>query len=108
VGLSLVSVAGNVPLAIAGAVIASAGTGVLLPTLLTWAVNGLEYQQRGRGTGIWTGTLFICQILTPIVLGAAAAGLGSLGFALGALGIACAVALLAVLVRGKRLVPVSH
>lgn len=108
VGLSLVSVAGNVPLAIAGAVIASAGAGVLLPTLLTWAVNGLEYQQRGRGTGIWTGTLFIGQFLTPIVLGAAAAGLGSLGFALGALGIACAVALLAVLVRGKRLVPVSH
>ena len=108
VGLALVSVAGNVPLAIAGAVIASAGTGVLLPTLLTWAVNGLEYQQRGRGTGIWTGTLFIGQFLTPIVLGAAAAGLGSLGFALGALGVACAVALLAVLVRGPRLVPVSH
>lgn len=107
VGLSLVSVAGNVPLAIAGAVIASAGTGVLLPTLLTWAVNGLEYQQRGRGTGIWTGTLFIGQFLTPIVLGAAAAALGGLGFALGALGIACTVALLAVLVRGPRAVPVN-
>jgi MFS family permease len=108
VGLSLVSVAGNVPLAIAGAVISSTGTGVLLPTLLTWAVNGLEFRQRGRGTGIWTGTFFIGQFLTPIVLGAAAAALGSLGFALGALGIACAVALLAVLVRGPRLVPLSH
>jgi MFS family permease len=108
VGLSLVSVAGNVPLAIAGAVIASAGTGVLLPTLLTWAVNGLEFRQRGRGTGIWTGTFFIGQFLTPIVLGAGAAALGSLGFALGALGIACALALLAVLVRGPRVVPVGH
>ncbi|MEV7134306.1 MFS transporter [Arthrobacter sp. NPDC093128] len=108
VGLSLVSVAGTVPLAIAGAVIASAGTGVLLPTLLTWAVNGLEFQQRGRGTGIWTGTLFIGQFLTPIVLGAATAGLGSFGFALGALGIGCAVALLAVLFRGPRMMPVSN
>jgi MFS family permease len=108
VGLFLVSIAGSVPLAIAGAVIASAGTGVLLPTLLTWAVNGLDFHQRGRGTGIWTGTLFIGQFMTPIVLGAAAAALGSLGFALGALGIACAVALLAVLVRGPRMVPVSH
>ena len=108
IGLSLVSVAGNVPVAIAGAVVASTGTGVLLPTLLTWAVNGLEYQQRGRGTGIWTGTLFIGQFLTPIVLGAAAAGLGSLGFALGALGIACGVALFAVLVRGPRMVPATH
>ncbi|HEY8702237.1 MAG TPA: MFS transporter [Arthrobacter sp.] len=108
VGFTVVSVAGNVPLAVAGAVIASAGTGLLLPTLLTWAVNGLEYQQRGRGTGIWTGTMFIGQFLTPIVLGGAAAALGSLAIALGALGIACAIALLAVLVRGPRIVPVSQ
>lgn len=108
VGLFLVSIAGNVPLLIAGAVVASAGTGVLLPTLLTWAVNGLEFQQRGRGTGIWTGTLFIGQFLTPIVLGAAAAALGNLSVALGALGVACALALLAVLVRGPRVMPPGH
>ncbi|WP_258141770.1 MULTISPECIES: MFS transporter [unclassified Arthrobacter] len=108
VGLCLVSLAGNVPLAIAGAVIASAGTGVLLPTLLTWAVNGLDFAQRGRGTGIWTGTLFIGQFLTPIVLGAAAAGLGNLSLALGALGMACALALVAILVRGPRLVQISQ
>lgn len=108
VGLCVVSVAGSVPVAVLGAVIASAGTGVLLPTLLTWAVNGLDFSQRGRGTGIWTGTLFIGQFLTPIVLGATAAALGNLGLALGALGLACALALLAVLIRGPRLVPVSH
>ncbi|HSU48904.1 MAG TPA: MFS transporter [Arthrobacter sp.] len=108
VGLFLVSIAGNVPLAIAGAVVASAGTGVLLPTLLTWAVNGLEYQQRGRGTGIWTGTLFVGQFLTPIVIGVAAGALGNLSVALGALGVACAVALLAVLLRGPRVVPAAH
>ncbi|VXB40318.1 MFS transporter [Arthrobacter sp. 9V] len=102
VGLCVVSVAGSVPLAILGAVIASAGTGVLLPTLLTWAVNGLEFSQRGRGTGIWTSTLFIGQFLTPIVLGATAAALGNLSLALGALGVACAIALIAVLIRGPR------
>ncbi len=90
VGLCVVSAAGSVPLAILGAVVASAGTGVLLPTLLTWAVNGLEFSQRGRGTGIWTATLFIGQFLTPIVLGATAAALGNLALALGALGGACA------------------
>jgi MFS family permease len=108
VGLCVVSVAGSVPVAVLGAVIASAGTGVLLPTLLTWAVNGLEFSQRGRGTGIWTGTLFIGQFLTPIVLGATAAALGNLALALGALGVACGLALLIVLVRGPRLVPVGH
>ncbi|MGF4042127.1 MFS transporter [Paenarthrobacter nitroguajacolicus] len=108
VGLCVVSAAGSVPLAILGAVVASAGTGVLLPTLLTWAVNGLEFSQRGRGTGIWTATLFIGQFLTPIVLGATAAALGNLALALGALGGACALALLAVLVRGPRLVSATH
>ncbi|MGA8789546.1 MAG: MFS transporter [Paenarthrobacter sp.] len=108
VGLCVVSVAGSVPVAVLGAVIASAGTGVMLPTLLTWAVNGLDFSQRGRGTGIWTGTLFIGQFLTPIVLGATAAALGNLGLALGALGLACALALLAVLIRGPRLVTASH
>lgn len=102
VGLALVSVAGSVPLAIAGAVIASAGTGILLPTLLTWAVSGLEFKQRGRGTGIWTGSLFVGQFLTPIVLGMAAAALGNLNTALGALGIACALAAIAVLVSHRR------
>jgi hypothetical protein len=58
--------------------------------------------------GIWTGTLFIGQFLTPIVLGAAAAATGSLSLALGGLGIACAVAVLTVLVRGPRMVPVSR
>ncbi|WP_243836757.1 MFS transporter [Paenarthrobacter nitroguajacolicus] len=108
VGLCVVSAAGSVPLAILGAVVASAGTGVLLPTLLTWAVNGLDFSQRGRGTGIWTATLFIGQFLTPIVLGATAAALGNLALALGALGGACALALLAVLVRGPRLVSATH
>lgn len=102
-GLAIVALASSVPLAIVGAVIASAGTGVLLPTLLTWAINGLSFDQRGRGTGIWTGTLFIGQFLTPIVLGATAAALGNLNLALGSLAIACAVAVLAVLVRGPRL-----
>lgn len=102
VGFIVVAVADSLPLVIIGAVIASAGSGVLLPTLLTWAVNGLNFDQRGRGTGIWTGTLFIGQFLTPLVIGAATAVLGALGLALGALGIACAVAVLAVLIRGPR------
>ena len=72
------------------------------------ACSRLEFQQRGRGTGIWTGTLFIGQFLTPIVLGVASGALGGLSLALGALGIACVVAFLAVLVRGPRIVPVSH
>ncbi|KQQ99327.1 hypothetical protein ASF72_17845 [Arthrobacter sp. Leaf141] len=50
--------------------------------------------------------LFVA-LFSPLA-GYVADRVGSLGFALGALGIACAVALLAVLVRGPRLVPVSQ
>jgi MFS family permease len=107
-GLTIVSMAGSVPLATAGAVVAGAGTGILLPALLTWAVSGLEFKQRGRGTGIWTGSLFVGQFLTPIVVGAAAAGLGGLNVALGTLGIACAVAVLAVIAAGRRAVSATR
>ncbi|NQD88502.1 MFS transporter, partial [Paenarthrobacter sp. CM16] len=50
----------------------------------------------------------IGQFLTPIVLGATAAALGNLALALGVLGVACGLALLIVLARGPRLVPVGH
>ena len=62
------------------------GTGMLLPTLLTWAVNQLTFPQRGRGTGLWTGTLFIGQFVSPIVLAILAAGIGGLQPALAVLG----------------------
>jgi hypothetical protein len=38
----------------------------------------------------------------------AAGALGNVSVALGALGVACAVALLAVLLRGPRVVPAAH
>ncbi|MCM3484634.1 MFS transporter [Kocuria rosea] len=95
VGLGVLWFASSVPVALAGAVVTSAGTGLLLPTLLTWAVSGLRIEQRGRGTGIWTGSLYIGQFVSPIVLGVAAAALGGLPVALGVLGILAAVAAVA-------------
>jgi MFS family permease len=92
VGLVIVWSATSVPLALAGAVVTSAGTGLLLPTLLTWAVSGLTMEQRGRGTGIWTGSLYIGQFVSPILLGIAASALGGLPVALGVLGILSAIA----------------
>ncbi|MGA1835882.1 MFS transporter [Herbiconiux sp. 11R-BC] len=91
VGLVIVWFAPSIPVAIIGAVITSFGNGILLPTLLTWAVSGLAFEQRGRGTGLWTGFLFFGQFACPLVLLALQAPLGSLPAALGALGIASLV-----------------
>jgi sugar phosphate permease len=67
-----------------GAVTTSLGTGLLLPGLLTWALAALTFEQRGRGTGLWTGSLFVGQFICPILLlaiGHVVGGLSTMGVA---------------------------
>jgi len=101
-GLVLVFSSTALPVITLGAVFTGFGTGLLLPTLLTWAVNRLRFEQRGRGTGLWTGTLFIGQFLSPILLAAIGAGVGGLQPALGVLGVVTAVAALTTLLLVRR------
>lgn len=102
VGLLIVWIAATVPVALAGAVITSAGTGLLLPSLLTWALSGLSLEQRGRGTGVWTASLYIGQFVSPIVLGIAAGAFNGLPMALAILGALSAVAAVAVALARPR------
>jgi MFS family permease len=101
-GLVLVFAAQSVPVVIVGAVLTGFGTGLLLPTLVTWAINPLDFEQRGRGTGVWTGCLTIGEFLAPIVLGVVGAGLGGLQPALGVLGVGCAVMAVVTLLALRR------
>ncbi len=109
IGLLVVWFSTTVPLVLAGAVVTSAGTGLMLPTLLTWAVSGLRLEQRGRGTGIWTGSLYIGQFVSPIIIGLTAAALGGLPLALGVLGILSliAAAVLAVTRPDRTTLPIA-
>jgi sugar phosphate permease len=102
-GLLLVSATASPVVITAGAVFTGFGTGMLLPTLLTWAVNRLTFDQRGRGTGLWTGTLFLGEFACPLALTAIGTGTGGLQGALAVLGIASAIAgvLTALLLRRK-------
>lgn len=104
VGLLVVFATDSVPVIALGAVLTGFGTGMVLPTLLTWAVNDLTFLQRGRGTGLFTGTLFIGQFISPLILAGLAVAAGGLQPALGVLGGAsAAVALLTlILLRGQR------
>jgi MFS family permease len=86
-GLLLVFATSSTALITVGAVITGFGTGMLLPTMLTWAVNRLSFEQRGRGTGLWTGTLFIGEFLSPLVIAALGAGVGGLQPALAVLAV---------------------
>jgi MFS family permease len=96
VGLLVIFATTAVPVIAIGSVLTGFGTGLMLPTLLTWAVNRLGFAQRGRGTGLWTGTLFIGQFLSPLVIAAVGAAVGGLQPALAALGVAALVMTLAV------------
>ena len=101
-GLLIVFSSTAVPVITIGAVLTGLGTGMLLPTLLTWAVNRLSFEQRGRGTGLWTGTLFIGEFLSPLVIAGIGAGIGGLQPALGVLGVATAVMAVIVLFALRR------
>lgn len=91
VGLLVVFATSSVPVITVGAVLTGFGTGILLPTLLTWAVNQLTFPQRGRGTGLWTGTLFIGEFICPVILAGLTVPVGGLQPALAVLGVASAV-----------------
>ena len=89
IGIVGLGVAATVPLVIAFAVVTGFGNWLLLPSLLTWALAPLDFEQRGRETGVWTSALFIGQFVCPLVVLALS---GSLGTALLVLGVVSGVA----------------
>ncbi len=90
---------------VAGAVLTGFATGLLLPTLLTWAVGGLPFARRGRGTGLWTAALFLGEFLSPLLVSALTAVTGGLGTSLAVIGVASLA--LAALVATVLTVPAS-
>ncbi|MGI5459132.1 MFS transporter [Streptomyces sp. CA-249302] len=68
IGFVMIGLAQNVAVLLLGAFVNCIGTGLLLPTLLTWAMSGLRYANRGRGTGLWTASFFLGQFLCPLVM----------------------------------------
>jgi MFS family permease len=90
-GLIVVFATTSVAVITVGAILTGLGTGMLLPTLLTWAVNRLTFLQRGRGVGIWTGTLFVGEFLSPLIIAALATQTSGLQGGLAVLGVAAAI-----------------
>ncbi|MFF9808412.1 MFS transporter [Streptomyces coeruleorubidus] len=102
IGLTTVFVTVALPVVVAGAMITGFSTGLLLPTLLVWAVHGLSYTQRGRGTGWWGGALTLGQFFTPLVVAGLSAAAGGLRPALAALAVVAALLASAVLLGLRR------
>jgi sugar phosphate permease len=99
IGLVGLGLAPAVPLVVVFAVVTGLGNGLLLPSLLSWALGSLTFEQRGRGTGFWTAAIFLGEFVCPLVVNGLK-GAGSLGTAIWILGAVSVVA--AVAVRGLR------
>lgn len=90
-GFLLMSRAGTPMPFLVGCFINQLGAGMLLPTLLVWAMSGLPFEIRGRGAGLWTGAFSIGQFLSPVAVTTFSRGLGGLLPAFGALSAAAAL-----------------
>lgn len=51
-----------------GCFINQVGAGLLLPTLLVWAMSILPFEVRSRGTGFWQSAFALGQWLSPLVV----------------------------------------
>jgi MFS family permease len=77
-----------------GALIANYGAGMILPTLVTWAITTLPAAQRGTGTGLWMAASFLGQFLSPLVVLVLWHLTGSLSGAVLVYAVACALSAL--------------
>lgn len=91
VGFLLMSRAGGTTPFLIGCFINQLGAGMLLPTLLVWAMSLLTFEMRGRGSGIWTGAFSVGQFLSPIAVTLAGKQMGGLLPAFGVLSTAALV-----------------
>ncbi|NHN39133.1 MFS transporter [Pseudomaricurvus alcaniphilus] len=85
IGLALAAVgymgsglSGSLAVTTVSVIIASLGFGILLPTMLTWVLQLLPDNVRGRGTGLWTGIFFFGQFFAPLLAAALQSKLGGL------------------------------
>ncbi|MBZ4488336.1 MFS transporter [Microbacterium sp. cx-55] len=102
IGMLIVWAVPALPGLVVGAVIASFGSGLLLPSLVKWVVATTTFAERGRVTGWWTAAFYFGQFLTPVLMGVLSGVLGSLGTAVGVVGIAAAVVAVLVAVALRR------
>lgn len=90
-GLMLMGYGNSVLAVTFGGVLASAGGGLLLPTLLTWVLCNVQFDQRGRATGAYNFSVFGGEFVCPLIVIAAAGAMGGLTPALIAVGIVALV-----------------
>ena len=78
------------------------GAGFILPNMLNWTLSKLAPAVRGRGTGVWTGSFFLAQFVSPLAFGALAGMVGGIKSALIVIAISAGIGVLGALVFALR------
>jgi MFS family permease len=92
VGYAGASLGTTLPVIAAFVILASIGSGMMLPNMLTWTMSRLPPQMRGRGMGLWTGAFFLGQFLAPLLAAAVTGMTGAMAATLLAYATTIAVA----------------
>ncbi|WP_250036694.1 MFS transporter [Paractinoplanes maris] len=102
-GAAVLARAPTVPVALAGLVLAAAGTAALFPTLLSIVSRNVAESSRGRATAVVTVVAYLGFLLGPVYVGgwAAATGLRGAMVAVAALGVALAALTLPLLALSR-------
>jgi MFS family permease len=103
VGFLVMGRAGAPNAFLVGCFINQIGGGLLLPTLLVWAMSLLAFEIRGRGAGLWQSAFALGQFLSPVVVTFSAGHAGGLLAAFVVLSAASVLGLGVVLVAAGRI-----
>ena len=68
VGFMTMGRSSGVPMFLTGCFINQVGAGMLLPTLLVWAMSILPFEVRSRGSGFWQSAFALGQWLSPVAV----------------------------------------
>lgn len=103
IGGGLLAVADSHGLVVIAVLINGLGIGLMMPTLLTWIMSQVDFQQRGRAAGGFTSMFFAGEFASPLVVLAITGGvIGALPAALGIVaGVQLVVALACLRLRGS-------
>ena len=87
--------------------IAQFANGITLPTLISWALTKFEFENRGRGMGLWSGCFFIGTFLSPPIVTLVGKFAGTFLQTVAAVGAFCVVAAVVIWALGRRQAPMS-
>ena len=66
--MPLMAVADSHALVVVAVLINGLGIGLMMPTLITWIMSLVGFQQRGRAAGFFTAAFFAGEFVSPLVV----------------------------------------